>query len=65
MILWKMLFQNDYQGVEICMTKAMEHDEDYGIGDNNEYLSVRFGLFAAEEITAADRLCDSRKRLDY
>lgn len=47
-------FENDYQGVKIHLSKAMEHDEIYGIGKNNEYLSVRFGLFAAEDITAND-----------
>ena len=30
----------------------MEQDENFGIGANNEYLNVRFGLFADEEITA-------------
>ena len=47
-------FKNDYQGVKIHLSKAMEHDEKYDIGDKKEYLSVRFGLFAAEDITAAD-----------
>ncbi len=47
-------FQNDHQDVKIRLSKVMEHDEKYGIGDNKEYLSVRFGLFAAEDITAAD-----------
>ncbi|MBR0485288.1 MAG: TonB-dependent receptor [Oscillospiraceae bacterium] len=47
-------FENDYQSVRIHMTKAMEHDEKYSIGGNKEYLSVRFGLFAAEDITADD-----------
>ena len=32
----------------------MEQDETFGIGMNSEYKNVRFGLFAAEEITAAD-----------
>ena len=47
-------FVNDYQGVEISLSKVMENDELFGIGNNNEYLSVRFGLFAAEDIQAAD-----------
>ena len=47
-------FVNDYQSVEISLSKVMENDELFGIGNNNEYLSVRFGLFAAEDITAAD-----------
>ena len=45
---------NDYQGVEISLEKIMEQDETFGIGMNSEYKNVRFGLFAAEEITAAD-----------
>lgn len=32
----------------------MEQDEAFGIGMDSEYKNVRFGLFAAEEITAAD-----------
>ena len=47
-------FANNYQGVNIPLTKAMEQDENYDIGNKSEYLSVRFGLFAAEDITAAD-----------
>jgi uncharacterized surface anchored protein/cell wall-associated NlpC family hydrolase len=47
-------FYNDYQGVNINLVKFMEHDELFGIGDNNEYKSVIFGLYAAEDITAAD-----------
>lgn len=47
-------FLNDYQGVEISLEKFMEHDELFGIGNNDEYKTVRFGLFADEEIIAAD-----------
>lgn len=47
-------FENEYQSVRISLSKVMENDELFGIGNNNEYLSVRFGLFAAEDITAAD-----------
>lgn len=47
-------FVNDYQSVEISLFKVMENDELFGIGNNNEYLSVRFGLFAVEDIQAAD-----------
>ena len=45
---------NDYQGVEISLEKIMENDELFGISAENYYQNVRFGLFAAEEITAAD-----------
>ena len=47
-------FINDYQGVDIHLEKFMEHDEKFGIGDNDEYKNVTFGLYAAEDITAAD-----------
>ena len=47
-------FINDYQEVEITLSKFMERDELFGIGDNDEYVSVRFGLFADEIITAVD-----------
>lgn len=47
-------FKNDYQGVEISLSKVMENDELFGIYGEDCYTSVRFGLFAAENITAAD-----------
>lgn len=47
-------FVNDYQEVEITLSKFMEYDEQFAIGNNDEYVSVRFGLFADEVITAAD-----------
>ncbi|WP_444459179.1 MSCRAMM family protein, partial [Ruminococcus bicirculans (ex Wegman et al. 2014)] len=47
-------FVNDYQGVEISLSKVMENDELFAIYGKNCYTSVRFGLFAAENITAAD-----------
>ena len=47
-------FENEYQGVRISLSKVMENDELSGIGSNGEYKNVRFGLFAAEDITAAD-----------
>ncbi|MBQ7980192.1 MAG: hypothetical protein IJ305_01135, partial [Oscillospiraceae bacterium] len=47
-------FINDYQGVEITLSKFMEQDAVFNIGYGNEYCSVCFGLFAAEEIIAAD-----------
>mgnify|MGYP000456128708 CR=1 FL=1 len=46
-------FVNDYQGVEISLSKVMEKDELFNIGNSDEYTRVRFGLFAAENITAA------------
>ena len=47
-------FENEYQGVRISLSKVMENDELFGIYGNDCYTSVRFGLFAAEDITAAD-----------
>ena len=47
-------FENEYQGVRISLSKVMENDELFGIYGKDYYTSVRFGLFAAEDITAAD-----------
>ena len=47
-------FVNDRQRAEIDLNKLMEQDERYAIGMNGEILSVQFGLFASEDITAAD-----------
>ena len=40
--------------MRISLSKVMENDKLFGIYDNDYYTSVRFGLFAAEDITAAD-----------
>ena len=48
------VFMNDYQGVRISLSKIMEKDEKFGIGNADEYKNVRFGLFASEEITASN-----------
>ena len=47
-------FENEYQGVRISLSKVMENDELFGSYGEDCYTSVRFGLFAAEDITAAD-----------
>lgn len=47
-------FENEYQQVNIHLTKFMEHDESFGIGENGEYKNVSFGLYTAEKMTAAD-----------
>ena len=47
-------FENDYQGIEISLSKVMENDEKFGISAEESYKNVRFGLFAAEDFTAAD-----------
>ena len=47
-------FVNERQKVEIDLSKVLEQDEKYGIGRNNEITSVKFGLYASEDIAAAD-----------
>ena len=47
-------FENEYQSVRISLSKVMENDELFGIYGKDCYTSIRFGLFAAEDITAAD-----------
>ena len=47
-------FENEYQSVRISLSKIMESDKLFGIYGKDYYTSVRFGLFAAEDITAAD-----------
>lgn len=47
-------FYNERQRVKIDLTKVMAQDELFGIGMNGEILSVQFGLFAAEDLVAAD-----------
>ena len=47
-------FVNERQRVQIDLVKSLAVDEAYGIGKNGEIFDVTFGLFAAEELTAAD-----------
>ena len=47
-------FFNKYQRVSITLRKYMEYDELFGIGGNDEYKAVRFGLYTDEEIMTAD-----------
>ena len=47
-------FYNERQKAEISLSKIMEQNELFGIGGSHEILSVQFGLFADEELTAAD-----------
>lgn len=47
-------FYNNRQKTKIDLNKVMEQDEVFGIGNKEEITSVNFGLFAAEEIVAAD-----------
>ncbi|MFR5875254.1 MAG: SpaA isopeptide-forming pilin-related protein [Eubacterium sp.] len=45
---------NERQKVSVSLEKIMEQNKTFGIGMNNEILSVQFGIFADEDITAAD-----------
>ena len=47
-------FVNERQRVEIDLVKSLAVDEKCGIGTNGEIFDVTFGLYAAEELTAAD-----------
>ena len=47
-------FNNDRQKLQIQAVKSLEQDETVGIGMNGEIKSVSFGLYAKEEIKAAD-----------
>ena len=47
-------FHNDRQKVKIDLLKVMGIDERFDLGINNEVLNVTFGLFADEDITAAN-----------
>lgn len=47
-------FVNERQKVEISLQKLLEQDETFSIGMNEEWKNITFGLFAAEEIVAAD-----------
>ena len=45
---------NERQKAILSLEKLLEKDSAFGIGENEEILSVQFGLYAAEEMTAAD-----------
>ena len=47
-------FYNDRQKAVLSLSKILGKDEIFGIGNNGEILSVQFGLYAAEDLTAAD-----------
>ena len=47
-------FYNERQRVEIDLTKSLEVDKNYGIGNNGEIFDVTFGLYAEKDIVAAD-----------
>lgn len=45
---------NERQKVSVSLNKTMEQDKIYGIGNNKEITSVQFGIFADEDVKAAD-----------
>ncbi len=47
-------FTNDRQKVEIDLTKILEQDEKFNIGNNDEILNVSFGLYADEDLKSAN-----------
>lgn len=47
-------FCNERQKAAVSLDKVLEQDERFGIGMGGELSAVTFGLFAAEELTAAD-----------
>ncbi len=47
-------FYNERQKAEVSLSKVLGNDETFGIGNNGEILSVQFGLYAAEDLFAAD-----------
>lgn len=47
-------FYNERQKAALSLAKMLGKDDIFNIGNNGEILSVQFGLFAAEDLTAAD-----------
>ncbi len=45
---------NERQKVTVSLSKELEQNEPFGIGMNDEIKNVQFGIFADEDITAAD-----------
>lgn len=47
-------FYNERQKAAVSLDKALEQNTQFGIGMNGEISAVTFGLFATEDLTAAD-----------
>ncbi len=47
-------FYNERQKATLSLAKILGGDETFNIGNNGEILSVQFGLYAAEDLFAAD-----------
>lgn len=47
-------FYNERQKAAVDLTKALEQDDAFGIGNKGEIQNVAFGLYTAEELTASN-----------
>lgn len=56
-------FYNERQKVRFTLNKLLEQDERFQLGMNGEMAAVTFGLFAQEDITAADGTVISKNGL--
>ena len=56
-------FTNDRQKAEIDLTKILEQDEKFNIGNNDEILNVSFGLYSDEDLKASNGTVISKNGL--
>ena len=47
-------FYNERQKAALSLAKILGKDDTFNVGNNGEILSVQFGLYVAEDLTAAD-----------
>ena len=57
-------FYNERQKVAVDLTKTLEQDEIFGIGNAGEIQNVAFGLYAAEDLDSSGRFRDPGGRSD-
>lgn len=50
----ELLVYNDRQKISVSLKKIMANDKTFGIGNNGEITSVRFGIYADEDIKASN-----------
>lgn len=58
-------FTNDRQKAEIDLTKILEQDEKFNIGNNDEILNVSFGLYADEDLKALNGTADGEVTVSF
>lgn len=58
-------FTNDRQKAEIDLTKILEQDEKFNIGNNDEILNVSFGLYADEDLNALNGTADGEVTVSF